>query len=434
MRDYPWISPFGVESNNSLTPGTMLTRATDLGIGWVRLGAGRISWRTLQPAEGGDIQWDLLTNFENELRALKAAGLTPEIVVGDSPRWATIRPTSCGAIRSDKFDDFAQFMRALVARYSAPEFDVHHWELGNEPDVDPDLVPSDNGFGCWGDIDDPYYGGRHYGEMLKVVGPAIKAEDPSAQVWIGGLLLDNPNTTDPWKGKPELFLQGILEAGAAPCFDIVAYHAYPTYINQRIDYDKIAGPWTPWGGNVAGKARYLRQLMSPYGVEKPVFLNETALMCPYYYGWCTPPDDSFYQIQANHVVHSSVRGISEEVMGFIWYTLDGPGWRYTGLLDGNANPKPVYNAYQRLNIELQNTRYVGPVDYGNGVEAHGFRRGLEYVHVLWTGEDQTFTITVPLSEFVEARDREGTPITPTLVGSNYQLQVGLIPIYITRTP
>ena len=35
------------------------------------------------------------------------------------------------------------------------EFDVHYWELGNEPDVDPILVNSSSGFGCWGDIDDP---------------------------------------------------------------------------------------------------------------------------------------------------------------------------------------------------------------------------------------------------------------------------------------
>ena len=441
FNNYPWVSPFGVESNVSLASGTISTRAIELGVGWIRLN-GRISWRELQPNEGDPIRWDLLTDFENELRALKAAGLTPIIIVDDHPQWATInnvrddgQPTSCGAIRSDKFEDFAQFVRALVARYKTPEFDVHHWELGNEPDVDPNLVPPNNVFGCWGDIDDPYYGGRHYGEMLKVVGAAIKAEDPAAQVWIGGLLLDRPNTTDPAKGKPELFLQGILEAGAAPYFDVVPYHSYPPYLNGAFDHDNaIGGPWDSWGGGYVGKARYLRQLMSQYGIEKPVFLNETGLMCPDYYEWCTPPDAEFYQMQANHIVRAFVRGISENIKGFIWYTLNGPGWRYTGLLDGDADPKPVYIAYQQLILQLQNTRYVGPVDYGGGIEAYSFRRGLKYVHVVWAEENQIIAITIPQSEFVEARDRDGNLITPTLVGSDYQLQVGFEPIYIVRIP
>jgi len=445
LNNYPWISPLGVESSSPLMPGsTLLSRAVDLQVGWVRLGAGRISWRALQPEEGGDIQWDLLASFEDELRALKAAGLTPEVVILDSPRWATINdirndglPTSCGPIRTDRFDDFAQFMRALVTRYKTPEFNVHHWELGNEPDVDPDLVAPDNGFGCWGDIDDPYYGGRHYGEMLKVVGPAIKSEDPTAQVWIGGLLLDRPDTTEPWKGKPELFLQGILEAGAAPYFDVVPYHAYPAYVNQKLDHDKIAGAWTSWGGNIVGKANYLRQLMNQYGIDKPVFLNETGLMCPDYYWWCHFPPMSpepFYQMQANHIVRAFVRGLSEDVMGLIWFTLNGPGWRHTGLLDGDSVPKPVYYAYQRLNLELRGSRFAGTADYRDGIEAYAFRQGPKYVHVLWAEEDQTLAVPVPQSEFVEARDRDGHPITATLIGSEYYLPVGFEPLYIVRAP
>ena len=161
MDNYPWLSPLGLESNKMLRrDGVYFTRAQELGANWIRLGR-RISWRRLQPEENGPIKWELLKDLERELRSLKSAGMTPVLVVKDSPKWATIndvrsdgQPTSCGPIRADKFDDFAEFLRQMVQYFSKSEFNVHHWELGNEPDVDPNLIPPNYAFGCWGDIDD----------------------------------------------------------------------------------------------------------------------------------------------------------------------------------------------------------------------------------------------------------------------------------------
>ncbi|NOZ05429.1 MAG: hypothetical protein GXP41_03630, partial [Chloroflexi bacterium] len=274
-----------------------------------------------------------------------------------------------------------------------------------------------------------------YGEMLKVVGPAIKERDPDAKVWIGGLLLDTPNTTDPAKGKPERFLEGILVSGAAPDFDIVPYHSYLSYVGQRVDHDNaVGGNWDSWGGNILGKARYLRQVMSQYGVDKPVFANETGLMCPEDTSSCTPPGTQFYEMQADYVVRTFVRGLSENVMGFVWYTLNGPGWRYTGLLDSNATPRSVYVAYQQLNTELDNAIYVGPASYGTGFEAYTFSKGAQMVDVLWAKQDVTMTATIPGSEFVAAFNRYGVPLTPAFTGTDYRLSVGFDPVYIVRAP
>jgi hypothetical protein len=480
----PIVSPFGIETHERLIDGSIfLTRTIELGIGWVRL-SDRVSWFDLQPEEGGPIQWDLLATFEEELHALRSAGIKPIVVVKYSPRWATLYPTSCGPLREEAFDDFADFMGALVARYKSYQFNVHHWELGNEPDVDPDIVPADYLFGCWGDRDAPYYGGRYYGEMLKVVAPAIRAEDPEAVIWLGGLLLDKPLTTTPGSGRPELFLQGILEAGAADSFDVVAYHFYGLYENMTIDHDNASGgAWDPLDGGVNGKASYLRDLMAQYGVNKPVFLNETSLGCPSYYSWCLSPDESFEQAKANYAVRSLVRGLSENVMGFVWYRL-APWWRYTSLLDRRGNPKPAYLAYQQLNQQLNGSQYLRAADYGEeDIEAYVFRRGAEDVHVVWTkadteiskvtseGQNRTidswtlldldqfakrsepkvstnkiylpiifgnlrehiFTISIPTSQFIAAYDREGNPLTPTLVDSEEQLSVGFEPIYVIRT-
>ena len=203
--------------------------------------------------------------FDDELRALKAGGFSPVVIVDDYPAWVTDhtvrsdgQATSCGPIREDKLGAFVGFMQALVARYKTPEFNVHNWELGNEPDIDPNIVEVNNIFGCWGDITDTeYYGGQRYGEMIKVVTPAIKAIDPGARIWMGGLLLDNPNS-DPARGfgRPELFFKGVLQAGAAPYIDVVPYHSYVAYSNQpEVDHENgiTTSSWYSLGGAVVGK-------------------------------------------------------------------------------------------------------------------------------------------------------------------------------------
>ena len=445
--NYPWRSPFGVESNEDWFPETTIyQRGVDLGIQWTRMGTWRISWRTLQPNEGDPIDWSKLVGFEKELRGLKAKGIRPVVIVMDSPRWATIndvrnddQPTSCGPIREDKFKAYAEFVRALVNRYKTDEFNLHNWELGNEPDVDPDLVKLDSNYGCWGDIDNPLYGGEYYGEMLKVVTPAIKSADPSARVWIGGLLLGEPNTTNRALGKPELFLKGILESGAAPYFDVVPYHNYVAYLNQTIDHDLKAGSWVQQGGGTLGKANYLRQIMAEYGVVKELYSNEASLMCPSTIGghpatYCTPPKSEFFHMQADHLVRTMVRALSGNISGISWYTLNGPGWRYVGLLTRTADPNPAYTAYKFLVTQLTRARYHGPINYGNGIEAHSFKRGNESVYIVWTIDAVPQIITIPNSKFIAAYTRKGEKITPDLVGNFYEFEIGFSPIYIIRKP
>jgi hypothetical protein len=445
MRYYPLYSPFGVESNVSLRQGNIVFSNTlDLSVAWVRLNE-RISWRSLQPEEGAPIQWDRLAGFEEELRDLRGADITPIVIVDDYPHWATDntvredgQPTSCGRLLDDKVDDFAVFVTELVNRYKIPEFGVRNWELGNEPDTDPDFVPPDNQFGCWGDTADPYYGGETYGRMIIQVGGAIKAVDPSARVWIGGLLLGTPYTTDPNLGHQELFLEGILRSGAAPYFDVVPYHWYPSYGREQVvDFDLTALPWASWGGGTVGKARYLRQVMQTYGVSKPVFLNETAFGCPYdwtYVTWCGSPSEAFFDLQASYVVRSATRAYNENISGYIWYTINGPAYRWWGLLDSTQSPKPVYWAYSQMIHQYRNGVLLGPVSYATGIEAYAFDRGSDRLNVLWAIEDQTITVTVPITDWIGAYGRGGETITPTVTETNYLLPVGFSPVYLVLHP
>lgn len=450
-KHYPWASPFGVESEAPMVLGTPLfAKATNIPVKWVRMNT-RISWRQLQPNEGDPIQWDLLASFESELRALRAYEITPIVIVNDYPAWATATrsngdPSYCGPMLPEKFQAYADFVSQLANRYKDNEFNVHIWEMGNEPDIDGNVynLRLDSVYGCWGDAADPYYGGQRYGEMLKVVAPAIKTADPRAQVWVGGLLLNSPNTVAPGEGHPELFLQGILQAGVGTnyaYFDVIPYHTYMIYTGLDVDYD-IAFPDSPWfsaswGGVILGKAKYLRQLMHQYGVNKPLFINEISLTCPeeFFPTLCNTPVDTFLQMQANQLVRSEVRGLSVDVKGIIWYTLNGPGWRNGGLLDSSGDPRPSYIAYQQLALQLFNAAYLAPVDYGSDFEAYGFRRGAYEVDVVWAKLDApNLTIQVPASSYVEARTRDGALIPPNLVGDHYQIPVGFSPVYVARAP
>jgi hypothetical protein len=276
--------------------------------------------------------------------------------------------------------------------------------------------------------------------MLKVVTPAIRLEDPQAKVWIGGLVISTPETTDPDSGKPELFLKGILEAGAAPYFDILPFHGHTKYYGQMVDAELyLSGPWNELGGGVVGKIRYLRDIMQSYKVDKPMVINEVGVGCDPIYDYCTPPIDKFYDYQADMLVRIATRVLSENVIGFTWYTLEGPGWRYQGLLDEFYNPQKAFVSYRELNRQTPGTTYIGPVDYGPGFEAYAFQQNPNQIlHIVWAIDDITLTLSTSTDTFINARMRIDSSIVNIDPGDpvdgNYQFQVGFSPLFLTISP
>jgi hypothetical protein len=444
-KNYPSFSHFGFEITKPISAiqGKNLDESEPiaaLGAQWIRLN-GRISWRELQPDLGQPIAWEKLASFDEELQHIKRLGLLPIVVVDDYPSWA-VQPyldtnaqqwvySSCAALRTEHFKTFAGFVRQLVARYQSS---VHHWELGNEVDVSPLQVAKDSIYGCWGDVQDPYFGGRHYGEMLKVVTPAIKAVDPSATVWIGGLLLDKPNS-QPSELPVEKFFEGILLAGAAPYFDMVAYHAYPAYQIERLDYDlNPANRWYAWGGLLAGKARFLRQVMQQYGVSKPLFVNEIGLTCPEQLGYCANPGADFFHAQADMLVRMFVRSIAHNITGVTWYALDDPGWRHVGLLDRQNSPRPAYHAFKVLSAQLNDAEYISPTPAYPGVAGYVFRTASHQVQVLWAEQDEWISLAIPQNSWIAGYDIYGQPLACLSAGGNCQIEVGFAPIYVLQNP
>ena len=250
-----------------------------------------IAWRDVEPKEG-QYHWEVLAPLEDELRRAAGAGLTPILNVQMTPKWAQKNsPYACGPIKSEKFGAFADFMVQLVQRYgSNTEYGVRYWQIANEPDVAVGIVPPDSVFGCWGSLDDPYYGGGQYGEMLKVVYPRIKEADPNALVMMGGLLLE----CDPYTGsvpatcknqerlKSGLFLEGVLKAGGGAYFDILDIHNYgllsldvPAHMSDQYNWSPPDG-----GTGLPEKVAFVRRVLDQYGFgDKAIMSTELALKC-----------------------------------------------------------------------------------------------------------------------------------------------------------
>jgi hypothetical protein len=403
----------GVEVSSFTTTG-IVDKAVQANVYWLRRNG--LLWSTVQPDGPSQYLWD--ATLEAELIQASNAGFETILVVRSTPTWAQMpspRNKYCAPMDTDYIDDFAYFMQQAVSRYSAPPYNVRHYELWNEPDVEALGWDSESAFGCWGDHTDPYYGGGYYAEMLKQVYPAVKAANPFAQVLIGGLLLDcDPRKpgdigycSDQSKALPPKFFEGILVNGGGPYFDTVSFHGYPTY---KTDENPILSEtgypfWSANGGVVAGKINYLRAIMVTYGLQKPILHTEAALL----YFQDQVPTEAFQQAKADYVVWLFARNWAQGLSGSIWYTLNGPGWRGSGLLDAYQQPLPAYETIKYLSDTLAPYNFRTHLTFSNGVVGFEFINGASKMWLLFKPGNEPLTLTKP-SRFVAAYDLYGNPI------------------------
>jgi hypothetical protein len=425
MRNYPrHPTIFGVEML-SLTARKIDT-AKAAKVSWVRYFT--FSWASIEPARTATPSYNWSTVDEQGLINAAANNLEVVATVKFTPSWAQKYPgVSCGPMAASYFDEFAQFMSNLVARYSVPPYNVRYWEIGNEVDVDPDLVSPDHIFGCWGDEDNYYYGGGYFGDMLSYVYPAMKAVDSTVTVLIGGLLLDCDPTNPPpgLTCKSSRFLEGILRNGGGNYFDVVSFHTYPLYNQGQII--EIAPRWGARGGVLMGKISFLREVMANYGVNKPLMITEASLVCPTWSSECNPVSNGFLEAQADYVTWLYLRGWAENIMGVVWYTLEDSDWQSSGLFSSNV-PKPAYYAYQFSATELEDATMVGPLSQYPGLMGYEFRAPGKRIWVLWSPSRTNSVITLP-GGILNVFDKYGVPSTPI----PSQITVNS-PVYIEISP
>ena len=419
--------------------GSQAGLSANAGAFWIRWNA--VFWSDVEPTEGDRI-WGALSIFDQQILSLASQNLPPIVIVRSTPVWAQMEPGSfCGPILPEALDNFGIFMYELVARYSAPPYNVKYWELWNEPDVDPRLVPSDQIYGCWGDEDDAFYGGGRYAEMLKVAYPAIKEADPEAQVLVGGLLLDcdpvNPPEISPGSGVPKYcgpskFLEGILINGGGDFFDGVSFHAYD-------QYDPTSGffgnPNWHSGYTLSGlipvlvpKVRFIKSVLATYGYSDKYLINtETSLLCG---ATGAEPDcnnGAHTEMKTDYVAMSYTAAAAEGLVGNIWFTLDRP-WRRSALTLPNGSPTTAFVAYNFVAQQLEGASFWGNVAEFEGVTGYKFRRGDLEFWVVWSLDAGDHIIELP--EMPSALyDVVGTQLQPVQT-----LAITESPVYVMFGP
>lgn len=406
MNDHPRPSIFGVNAVGVADP--RVARSLDSAkTGWVR-SVNYLLWKDVQPTAGGGYNWNApsVQRLERDMIAAAQNRLNLIVIVHGTPEWATAYESDCAPIAPDNYGHFAQFMAAAVARYGQVPYNVTFWEIGNEPDAP--IMPSDSIFGCWGVNDDPYFGGRAYGDMLNVVYPVIKSVQPSAQVLNGGLLLDAPPS------PMTMFIDGIFAAGAGGSFDILSYHSY--------SWDN----GTPDGtlGKIDWKIGFLRDRMAQWGVpEKPMMNTEAALLC----GVTCP------ERQADIVARMYARAIRDGVSGYLWYIYDSDSFFNTALVDPD-NPttaRPAQAAFRHASLLLGGMEYLGPItDQPALVEGYHFRRGGRSISIVWSDTPRTITLSIPAGTITGCTNRSGAPAGCSGSGNTVTLAIGTGPTYI----
>lgn len=419
----PYPTTFGSEFVTSAT-NTVISLAVEAGNYWVR--TSHFNWNQIE-ATPGVYNWSSVD--EASINNIHYSGMKIIAVVKKVPGWAQHpRGSTCGPIDTSAFDDFAAFLTATVNRYKGS---IKYWELGNEPDIDPSImIPGVDIYGCWGDESDPYYGGRYYADMLKVAYPAIKAADPSAQVLIGGLLLDC-DPTNPPPGKtclPSKFFEGILVGGGANYFDIVSFHGYPGYYGD-LSNDHNFPSWNARGGVVLGKINFLKEVMQAYGIHKPIMHTEGGLLCHPAFAGCDNPGADFFEAQADYIPRLFLRNWAEGLTGTIWYTFTEGGWRFSGLLGQGNLPRPAYHAYSFMTSITRNATYDSKIDGYQGnpnIQGYRFAKPDRYIWAFWTHDETDTSLTLPPGT-LQVYDNYGNLVTPVngtvVVGSPIYLEI-----------
>lgn len=340
--------------------------ATEAGVAWDRI---LFYWSELQP--NGPEEWNGHHVPDEWLNPAIAAGREVIGVLKHSPAWATDGLPGCGVPRGldlpvdDSGNLWAAFVRRTVQMYAGR---INRWVIWNEPDI----VPGTYGVEWCGSVEEYY-------QLLKVAYLAANQANPDVKIHLAG--------TTTWHDKD--YLRKLLTVATQDptgaehgfYFDVATVHIYfqtetvPTIINET------------------------RATMTRFGLEKPIWVNETNASPDLDPLW--PLDRLCWRVdleeQAAFLLQSFALSLvngAQRVAVYKWLDNDlPPGGEPFGVLRPDHSRRPAFDAYK-----LITTHYAGTV---SGREERQslytvvtLNRGELTTRALWTRTQSPATVSV----------------------------------------
>jgi hypothetical protein len=313
-------------TTNTVDRGKAESHARLMENAFVRMARETFDWNRVETRKG----WFEWAKFDQAVEVAAAHQVELLGMLAYSASWASSAPAGASSpafYPPKNTADFADYARAVVHRYKDR---VHTWEVWNE----------ENSATFW----KSGVSASAYAALLKATYAAIKAEDPTATVVLGGTVgFDRP------------FMDGIAAAGAWSSFDALAIH---TYVAGQPETSMVV----TWLDNA-------RAYMASKGA-KPIWITE--------FGWSTYTGSGTSYIgvsetrQAEYTARTYLHAAEVGVRGVFVYNLVELGTSSTsklenyGLVDGAGRQKPAYAALRRVAEALDGATSAGDADPGTG--------------------------------------------------------------------
>ena len=272
---------------------------------YVGMAREEFEWKRVEPSPGV-YDW---SKFDQAVELERAHGVAilGKLVYG-SP-WDNTAPAGTSADAAVMYppgniQNYVDYAVQTVRRYKDK---VHYWEIWNE----------ENNTGFW----EPSANSARYTQLLIATYAAIKAEDPTATVVLGGLST----------GLDASYVQGIVANGGWGSFDVLAIHSY------------VSGQ--PDGSAFERWIAAAKSTVAAYG-SKPIWITEFGWSSTSAGGGVSAANQNQYLERAYEIA------TNDGIAGISWYSFVNMGanggdiGQNYGLLNNNLSAKTSYGGFQ----------------------------------------------------------------------------------------
>jgi polysaccharide biosynthesis protein PslG len=309
-----------------------MAQQRSVGVGLIRQ---TFDWATVETTPG---QYSFGV-YDSYVREAAANGIALLPVLHNPPDFYR-RSSARGWCPPPQLSSMAEYARAAVRRYGpngslwrespgAPSLPIRSWQIWNEPNLGIYWCNRPNA--------------REYASMLRVVGKAIKSEDPGAEIVTAGLPDSKLKSAMPL----DRFIKRLYRARGKRYFDTLAINSYAkdnaqlSELLRRIRRgmnrrgDRRAGIWVTeigWGDTgpahrlIVGSDGQAARIEQSFSLLRRL-RTKLRLRGVVYYSW--------RDLRPYPPKYNDMWGL------------------HTGLLDVNGNPKPAYHAFGRAVAALR---------------------------------------------------------------------------------